>query len=208
MLVTVAIIMVLAAMLFPALQALKQQSRASFCANSLRQIHQGAVMYAADHDGWIPPAYMGPSANRVYWFDLIADYLDLSKSERLDPRQWNTRRGTVFHCPDETKSTGVSYSYNRNINRGLTSLVDRVWKLSSLPGNAVFIIEARQKPELADFSPSYGGLVNPDGTFRFGQRHGKKAHVLFFGGHVETVDTRDDVQIKKLRWTWPGWEPS
>lgn len=205
-LVTVAIITLLLAMMVPAFQRVKSQSRLSYCANSLRQIHTGAMLYAADNDGWIPPAYQGPSGNRVYWFDVIAGYLDLARNERVDPRQWNARTGTVFHCPDENANTGISYSYNRNINRGMTSKNDKVWKLSALPGNGVFVIESRQKPEMADFSPSYGGLANADGTFRFGQRHGKMANILFFGGHIEVIDTSSDAEIKKLRWTWPGWE--
>jgi prepilin-type processing-associated H-X9-DG protein len=205
-LVTISILGVLAALTVPVFQRVKSQARLTYCSNSLRQIHSGALLYAADNDGWLPPAYQGPSDHRAYWFDVIAGYLNLAQGDRINPRQWNTKSGTIFHCPDENTNTGVSYSYNRNINRGMVSKNDRVWKLSALPGNGVFIIEARQKPELVDFSPSYGGLANDNGTFRFGQRHGKKANVLFFGGHVEVIDTTDDTDIKRLRWTWPGWE--
>jgi len=56
LLVVVAIISILAALLFPALQRAKMQAKRAACISNLRQLGTGILMYAGDNNGLMPPA--------------------------------------------------------------------------------------------------------------------------------------------------------
>lgn len=76
LLVVVAIIAVLAALLLPALQNAKEQSKRTACLNNAKQVSLALLMMADDNNGWIngtgqpnsPPAF-------VSWYPAITNYL-------------------------------------------------------------------------------------------------------------------------------------
>ncbi len=72
LLVTVAIISVLAAMLLPALAKVMASARRINCANNLKQIYGVSLQYVNDSGGYLP------GAERWYNF-LVPDYLDIPK---------------------------------------------------------------------------------------------------------------------------------
>ncbi len=55
LLVVIGIILLLAGMLFPALQGAREQGRRAKCVNNLKQISAALHMYAADHNEQFPP---------------------------------------------------------------------------------------------------------------------------------------------------------
>ncbi len=55
LLVVIGIILLLAGMLFPALQRAREQGRRAKCVNNLKQISTALHMYAADHNEKFPP---------------------------------------------------------------------------------------------------------------------------------------------------------
>jgi prepilin-type N-terminal cleavage/methylation domain-containing protein/prepilin-type processing-associated H-X9-DG protein len=56
LLIVIAIIALLAAILLPALGRARAQARSVDCVNNLRQLYLATTMYAAEHDGFYPPA--------------------------------------------------------------------------------------------------------------------------------------------------------
>src|SRR5687767_8376300 len=64
LLVTIAVIAVLASLLVPALSAAKEKGRGIACLNNLQQLQMAAILYASEHDDWFPLNYGGDVAGR------------------------------------------------------------------------------------------------------------------------------------------------
>jgi prepilin-type N-terminal cleavage/methylation domain-containing protein/prepilin-type processing-associated H-X9-DG protein len=97
LLVVVAILSVLAAMLFPVFGRARENARRSACASNFRQLGLGIMQYAQDFDETLPPfsykahyGYAGGDGAR--WADLIFPYV---KSPQ------------VFDCPSATTKMAI-----------------------------------------------------------------------------------------------------
>ena len=103
LLVVIAIIALLSAILLPALGKAKESGRQAACANNMKQIFTGAVMYVSDYNDRLPPSRF------IDWSTLIAQALNLNGDKTVIWRQrnnpvWNTPKGTMF-CPSTKAPT-------------------------------------------------------------------------------------------------------
>jgi len=73
LLVVLAIIGLLAAMLLPALSRAKSKARAIGCANNTRQVSMVFLMYASDHQDYLPPLNTGkwPDVTPDWWMQVL-----------------------------------------------------------------------------------------------------------------------------------------
>lgn len=116
LLVVVAIISILAAILFPVFARSRENARRASCMSNLKQIALGVAQYNQDNDSMFPPRY-NAGAPYVYpphtaqntggWPILVEPYI---KSEQL------------FQCPSEItapggmqSSTAIDYFYNYSL---------------------------------------------------------------------------------------------
>ncbi len=122
LLVVTAIISVLAAMLLPALEKANQSAKTSYCANNLRQIATGFMLYADDYGGLLPVVNAGatgsyPDYDRKYFANILADRYGLP-AERWTGNIGNGRAvGGVWSCPSGHPATmedaGSGYGVNQ-----------------------------------------------------------------------------------------------
>jgi prepilin-type processing-associated H-X9-DG protein/prepilin-type N-terminal cleavage/methylation domain-containing protein len=122
LLVVIGIIAILVALLLPALNAAREQAKASVCLSNLRQIGTAMAMYSAEFKGYVVPAYVrrNPIPNNTArgeenWATLlvlrgyvkgasILDYIPASPGEPIPGQNAFNSIGsphnTIFKCPN------------------------------------------------------------------------------------------------------------
>jgi prepilin-type processing-associated H-X9-DG protein/prepilin-type N-terminal cleavage/methylation domain-containing protein len=182
LLVTLAVIGILAALLTLVLGRARRSAQNAVCLGNLKQVGAAALLYASDNKGYLPVAgSTSDSGNHwqrvLYEGGYIGDY-----------------RATL--CPSLMRSDDDSIRPNvlpaKNQGYGM-----RMW----IGGSAVSLvqIDAVNWPYVADSvnMAGYGepqqirwltGSNNSDNDNVVDRRHGGKANVLFADGHVSAMD--------------------
>jgi prepilin-type N-terminal cleavage/methylation domain-containing protein/prepilin-type processing-associated H-X9-DG protein len=93
LLVVVAIIAILAGMLFPVFSRARESARRAKCASNLRQLGLALQMYATDYDGLIPLTF--PVPHNMIWRDDLGP----TSHGRLHPYINNL---SIYYCPTAT----------------------------------------------------------------------------------------------------------
>lgn len=133
LLVVVAIVSVLAAILFPVFARARENARRTSCLSNLRQIGLGMMMYVQDHDERYPRAYYYPndesSNGTIFWRDMVSPY---TKSE------------AVYWCPSAHFVSGVGIG----INNGNYGVNEQFIRLPSRDKSTYIMSEINRPSEL------------------------------------------------------------
>ncbi|MFA9478492.1 type II secretion system protein [Phycisphaerales bacterium AB-hyl4] len=181
LLVVISIIALLIAILLPALQSARATARSIQCANHLRQMHLGAMIYADENDDHLIRG--GSTAGSPYWwYQVLAPYVGVS---RMDAEGI---QNSVLHCPDRPISTSTS-SVNQVAYAPSTQVVGTRDQANQTQW------QWRQRDRY--LRPSHKGLYvdTQNGTYfynysefesRVRLRHpGESKNIVFLDGHVE-----------------------
>jgi prepilin-type processing-associated H-X9-DG protein/prepilin-type N-terminal cleavage/methylation domain-containing protein len=203
LLVSIAVMAILAALLLPVLNHSRQSAWRAQCAGNLRQLGIGTELYWDDNKGNCFRYIFGTTNyGQIYWFGWIGPGPEGQRSFDLScgalyPYVSDSR---VRICPSldyalaqfKLKADGVVYSYGYNLYLSTASTKPPVTagKISHPTDTALFADAAQVNDFQAPASPDNPMLEEwyyvdtntsyPNGHFR----HNQKANVVFCDGHV------------------------
>lgn len=185
LLVVVAIIAILAAMLLPALNSVRDRAKAISCTNNLRQWGNYGILYAGDFDDYFwPTSYPRPDRS-VGWNDWYG-YPRETYLSGADMVRYRNALGYMNLCPARYNDR-----YNANYSYGYYSyLINYDMRLIKAPKvkniSSVFWIHCAAQRLIqygltASVSSTRTGYVHLDR----GSNSGGTVNVLIGDGHVE-----------------------
>lgn len=131
LLIIISVMIILIALLLPALNSAREKGRTIVCISNLRQNYLALTQYANDNE-WYPAA-KGPNEdfNKGYWYMKLLPYLGF-KSKISGTTGWNTvAKARVYqslNCPNLVRINGDTAAYAMNgfynyVNWGLKGAV-------------------------------------------------------------------------------------
>ena len=101
LLVVIAIIALLASVLLPSLQKVKEAAQCVACASNMRQYGTALHIYAADFNGIVPAFYPKLGSFDSPWYETLAPYMGLAPHEAYS--------APIRQCPTGEARIGVHY---------------------------------------------------------------------------------------------------
>lgn len=216
LLIVVSILALLIALLMPAIKLVKESAQTVRCGSNLRQLMLANVAYSSDWEGFYVPQFLSTTGfDMTYWWwdnpDLLKNFTDGKATS-------NTTVQAGVLCPlSKPSSSGVrsmTLSYGMNCYKVWTAGIGygvgytqfhsaRVAK----QGRKIAFIDALGGDlgySLSSASTYWvNGIPSPEGigTGAVAYRHGGRANVAFYDGHVSST-------LPKDVWLWYVWDPA
>lgn len=188
LLVVMALIAILAAILFPVFARAREQARRSICGSNLKQIGIAASLYRSDYDGlfpyaadpivqryqpelWLPPAFYGDYPHLTTIPGALQPYC---RSQQIFRCPSDHRTNTGFLNPPTTPSrfdfVGSSYDFDEGL--GLFSVPDSAIHFPSNDYYAKDEGAEYHSYENAHIWERVGNILYIDGHVKFGLDYG------------------------------------
>jgi prepilin-type N-terminal cleavage/methylation domain-containing protein/prepilin-type processing-associated H-X9-DG protein len=225
LMVTVGIIVLLAALAFPALGAFLERGKQAAEMGAARSVMAGLHMYATDHNGAVLPGFYTPpsgfvtdregrqitgqEAKRYPW--RLAPYLNYNIDKAfLASGQKVANTTQLAYMVSLVPTLGMNTTYlGGDERKSIHPFNPRTAGRFSDQGGITLLIQARQPSKMIAFvsgfyedsriggkQPGYFSVEYPDRNVDF--RHGSdKAMVVFLDGHTELLD-REQLKDERL----------
>ena len=182
LLIVISIITILASLLLPALSKVKAKTRAVKCSSNIKQVGLAFNMYSNDFDDYTCPRLTYD--NNYSWPKILIDN-DYITRHPVEKKFSNS----ILMCPDGKGSShkedyyyGTSFGINTCVASRATGTLLRYYKRSQII-NASTIIYA------SDATSYWIGFYDVGCGFQYIiNRHIGKTNILFFDGHVNSMD--------------------
>jgi prepilin-type N-terminal cleavage/methylation domain-containing protein/prepilin-type processing-associated H-X9-DG protein len=190
LLIVIAVIAILAAILFPVFAQAREKARQASCTSNMKQLGQVMMMYVQDHDERYAPTFYPSADQRGHWANLMIPYL--GQGNQLWP-------GGIMICPSALYKTR-SYALSDELGGQAQAAVPR-------PAEVVLFAETVQvkdytstAAELETRKECWGGengngvdpkirddddVTPPTGCYSMPRyRHSGGVNLTFVDGHV------------------------
>jgi prepilin-type N-terminal cleavage/methylation domain-containing protein len=98
LLIVIAIISILASILFPVFARARENARRAGCMSNMKQIGIGVMMYTQDYDEHVPACYANNGGDSNHTFAYY-----------IEPY---TKNSQIYRCPSDSSTHASSYGYN------------------------------------------------------------------------------------------------
>ena len=210
LLIVIAVIVILAAMLLPALAKSKLSAQSAACKSNLRQLGLATELYWDDNDGNCFQTASGiTNSGQLWWFGWIGSGAEGHRAftlstgvlfPYLDGNDVRLCPSPVWNSPQfKLKGTNVifSYGYNNALSAQTPMTVGKISK----PVETALFADAAQVNDFQTYNGSnlhnhpmfeewwyltvntntWSSAIYPNGHFR----HSQKANVMFVDGHAD-----------------------
>ena len=172
LLVCLAIVAILAAMLFPVLAQAHARGRSGVCQANLHHLGLAVLEYCSDNDNRLPPTfyvvgYPGPNPRAFYIMKILGPYYVENK---------------VSHCPGEPPGSNWGYGVNPIV---------RHWMIEELADPCRTIVMADNSGQPTHVGPPTGPVLTVDNP---AERHLGMANFWFADGHLKAMKAWATVQ--------------
>lgn len=99
LMVVIGIIIILVALVLPAVYSMRAEGARVFCANNLRRLYQANIMYADDHGGFVPAADDITGSNLKRWHGTRKTTNDSFDNTKSPLYPYLDKTAGLLHCP-------------------------------------------------------------------------------------------------------------
>lgn len=194
LLVVVAIIAILAAILFPVFARARENARRASCQSNLRQLGLAVQQYVQDYDERLPNSVYGTDGENVSGGWVFYSSYDLEgKTSVFDVSQGSlypyTKSTQLYICPSDTvgRISGNSYSmgYCLSTDGGVPFAAGK--NTAAFGYTAQTLLLAEQESSPGGSTNDANGFADLGGKWDISDRHLQTGNVLFLDGHVKAM---------------------
>lgn len=226
LLVVIAVIAILAAILFPVFSQARESARKASCLSGARQVGLAVYMYATDYDEVLPRIWYGPSSTQqqYFWMDAILPYVKSAEFFSSCPsRDFGDWKPAHLSNPPTQARENVAFAVNALYSQlhdgidgqpttppfreslvSLTQIVVPAQTVALGDASGYYIAYSNHKGltvvELRppySFSLRYPNVGRNNSRARFVARHMEGANWAFCDGHAKWLPIREVVRTNR-----------